>query len=210
MAREREARERASSRTETHPQVLGHQRLITLLLPLLQSTSRATRRPTRLISLSSSAHMAAPPGGVDYGSLERGAPFLEKWAEYGESKWGNVALAKYVHRHYGPFTNAGSGEVVSIAVHPGVVSTNLFMHNPAFKYLSHTLTWALSCIVTTAATGALNQIWAAEVPDPIARDLSGGYVWCYQRRGQERADLHDEAGVEKMWEWCEAQAARAE
>lgn len=182
---------------------------MSLLLPLLRSTSRATGLPSRVISLTSAAHVGAPPGGVDYASLERGATPIHRWKAYSESKWGNVALAKYVDAHYGPGTK-GDDAVIAVAVHPGVVATNLFMHKPTFKRLVYSLTWAYGLITNTARTGALNQIWAAELPVQQARELSGGYVWCYQRRGVERADLNDKAAVDRLWEWCEAQAAKRE
>ncbi|GMK55504.1 hypothetical protein CspeluHIS016_0205600 [Cutaneotrichosporon spelunceum] len=195
--------------------VLGHQRLISLLLPLLR---KPRPRPARVISIASAAHITAPPGGVDYAALDKGAT-RDALLEYGESKWGNVALAKYVHAHYGPTCEDGvcsvpaPGEIFSIAVHPGIVSTNLFMHFQTAKWLSHTLTWALKLVMSTASIGSLNQIWAAEVADSAARELSGGYVWCFQERGIERADLVGAAGAQagdKLWTWCEAQAARQE
>jgi hypothetical protein len=44
-----------------------------------------------------------------------------KWVEYGQSKWGDLALAKYLDWTYGPTTDAKNtgGEIISIAVHPG-------------------------------------------------------------------------------------------
>ncbi|BEJ16307.1 hypothetical protein CspHIS471_0509120 [Cutaneotrichosporon sp. HIS471] len=195
--------------------VLGHQRLIAHLLPLFR-TPRP--RPARIISLASATHMQAPPGGIDYAGLDSGAD-RNAWLEYSESKWANIALAKYVHAHYGPTCQDGvcsvpaPGEIISIALHPGLVSTNLFMHLQTAKWLSYTFTWALKRVLCTATVGSLNQIWAAEVADPIARELSGGYVWCFQERGRERVDLEAEAGTaagEKVWAWCEAQAARHE
>ncbi|CAK9781090.1 NAD(P)-binding protein [Cutaneotrichosporon oleaginosum] len=193
--------------------VLGHQRLIALLLPQLR-TPRS--RPARIITVASAAHVSAPPGGVDYAALDARAA-RDAWLEYGESKWANIALAKYMHARWGPacadgvcgVPAPGTGEIISVAVHPGIVATNLFMHNAWAKWLSHKFTWALRCVSATAATGALNQIWAAEVADPVARELSGAYVWCYQCKGRERADL-DAAAGEKVWAWCETQVARQE
>ncbi len=162
----------------------------------------------------SAAHVTAPPGGVDYAALDARAP-RDSWLEYGESKWADIALAKYVHSAYGPQCQDGvcalpAGEVISIAVHPGVVATNLFMHNAVARWLCHNLTWAFKLVSHTAATGALNQIWAAEVGDGEARELSGKYVWCFQCRGVERGDLHDPAAWKRVWDWCEAQVARQE
>lgn len=109
-------------------QVLGHQRFIAELLPTLQATSRANpSNPARLISLASLGQMFAPKGGIDYDALRAGGKQLDKWAEYGLSKWGNVALAKYVDAHYGPASGTDA-PVIAISVHPGVVATNLARH----------------------------------------------------------------------------------
>ncbi|BEI85908.1 hypothetical protein CcaverHIS002_0601950 [Cutaneotrichosporon cavernicola] len=85
--------------------VLGHQRLISRLLPLMQSTSNSTASPSRLIVSSSFAHLWAPKNGIDGGiayDTLKGTGKLDKIKEYGESKWGGVALARYVDAHYGP------------------------------------------------------------------------------------------------------------
>jgi hypothetical protein len=53
-----------------------------------------------------------------------------KWVEYGQSKWGNIAVARWVHSVYGPAEGrktgngkvekkSGEGEVISISLHPG-------------------------------------------------------------------------------------------
>lgn len=44
-----------------------------------------------------------------------------KWVEYGQSKWGDIALAKYLDWTYGPKTDAKQtgGEIIAISLHPG-------------------------------------------------------------------------------------------
>lgn len=116
--------------------VLGHHRLITLLLPLLQKTSLAhPEDPARVVILSSSGHSLAPKGGVDYGVLVRPAEGdatparqLSPTVDYGMSKWGDIALAQYIHEHYGPGSGNKDGEILTSAIHPGVVKTNLSAH----------------------------------------------------------------------------------
>ena len=115
----------SSVNSATEGQVLAHQHLISLLLPLLQSTARETSQPTRLLTLSSFGHLGAPKSGIDYTSLIRpsGASDadtfgLEIWTDYGQSKWGDIALAKYVDLHYGP-GKTKDGEIIATAIHPG-------------------------------------------------------------------------------------------
>jgi hypothetical protein len=55
-------------------------------------------------------------------------------------------------------------------------------------------------------TGALNQLWAAELPVDQARGIGGAYVGPYQKALQPRPDVCDPAAVDTMWEWCKSQA----
>lgn len=128
-------------------QCLGHQRLISLFLPILLETSRSNPSSLpRVISTSSAGHSMAPTRkestGFDPRTVVRdqdststeetpvkGRYENDKWTEYGQSKWGNIAVARYLHWLCGPDqgrTKAavsdkaeGEGEIISIAVHPG-------------------------------------------------------------------------------------------
>lgn len=176
----------------------------------MQKTSEENpQSPSRLITLSSAAHTNAPKGGIDYESLQKGGKVLEKWAEYGESKWGDVALSKYVNLHYGPKSGA-KGEIIAIAVHPGLVASNLYQYLSWVGTILHYAPWVRYIMYVTSRVGSLNQIWAAELPVKEAEQLSGGYVTCYETRGVERPDLNDKAAVNKLWEWCSAQVHRNE
>jgi NAD(P)-dependent dehydrogenase (short-subunit alcohol dehydrogenase family) len=70
----------------------------------------------RIVFSSSAGHAQAPPGGVDYNSITKQGTELNPWTEYGQSKWGNIALAKQLDKLYGP--QAG-GQMVALSVHPG-------------------------------------------------------------------------------------------
>lgn len=134
-------------------QCLGHHLLITLLLPTLLKTSSAhPENPSRIIVTSSTGHSTAPKGGIDYNSVKRspksasnghshtnghsqsdeskelapGDNELMTWIDYGQSKWGNIACAKWLDKVYGPRAEAtsgsqriGKGEIISVSVHPG-------------------------------------------------------------------------------------------
>lgn len=111
--------------------MLGHQRLISQLLPLLQNTSRANpESPARIIILSSAGHSMAPKSGVDYGVLCRPAEGdtetprgLDPMVDYGMSKWGDIALAQHIHEHHGPGSGTKDGEILTAAIHPGMFVT---------------------------------------------------------------------------------------
>jgi NAD(P)-dependent dehydrogenase (short-subunit alcohol dehydrogenase family) len=160
--------------------------------------------------LSSAAHVTAPPGGVDYSTLKKGDKLLGEWTEYGESKWGDLALAKYVDKHYGPRSGNPDGEVVSIAIHPGLVRTNLYAHLSIAEAIAAKFPFLLNLMNVAPITGALNQIWAGQLPVEEAKEISGKYVVPYQVIATHRPDLNDPAKWEQLWNWCNEQAKRAE
>lgn len=134
---------------QTGTNVLGHQALISLLLPTLLATSRQRPAdPARVILLSSAGHALAPAHGMDYNSLiadadilaaikrgesptqsKRGKNELDRMTEYAQSKWADLALSKYLEGVYGPNGDqamegrrVGEGELINFSVHPGTSS----------------------------------------------------------------------------------------
>lgn len=86
----------------------------------------------------------APKGGIDYHSIKNGG--LPPTVEYGESKWGNIALAKALHVRY--------PDISSVALHPGrfptptclttgMVATNLTSHFSATAVVLDHLPWLI-------------------------------------------------------------------
>ncbi|OWT40496.1 putativepod-specific dehydrogenase SAC25 [Cryptococcus neoformans Bt1] len=190
--------------------VLGHHRLITLLLPLLLSSPPSL--PSRVILTSSAGHSMAPKGGVNFKSVVRdpsdtrsgrGKYELDKWIEYGQSKWGNIALAKYLEDTYGK-----EGRLISVAVHPGVVATNLANHLPFVGIFYRWFPWLRHLFSRDPSTGALNQLYAATLPLPDAWSLNGEYVVPYNTVGICRPDLWDKKRVEEVWNWCDEQGKK--
>lgn len=189
--------------------VLGHHRLIRHLLPVLQATAAEKGTPSRLLVISSQGHIAAPPGGVHWDSLHRGGKVLDKWADYGQSKWGDLALSAHVARHYGPGSpNAANGAIISTGIHPGLVATNLGTHLTAYTVMRY-VPGLYHAMQVTPYVGALNQIWASQLPAHEAEALNGQYVACYECVAPQRPDLYDEAKVRRVWDWCEAQVEKS-
>ncbi|KAK6909679.1 hypothetical protein I203_103700 [Kwoniella mangroviensis CBS 8507] len=196
--------------------VLGHHRLINLLLPLLLSSPPA--QPSRVILTSSAGHGGAPKGGVDFRSVVRDTsdPIIKdghqprqgkhekmRWVEYGQSKWGDIALAKYLHNTYGR-----QGRLISVAVHPGMVATNLARHLSLTPSIIKYAPWLAPVITRTPAIGAVNQVWAATIPEYDARWISGEYLVPYRKVGIARPDLQDDKKIEEVWNWCDEQAKK--
>ncbi|WVF71324.1 hypothetical protein IAT40_006127 [Kwoniella sp. CBS 6097] len=196
--------------------VLGHQRLTSLLLPLLLKSPPT--EPSRVIFTSSAGHAAAPSGGVDFRSVvrdrsepeprqgqkpKRGKNERTKWVEYGQAKWGDIALARYLHNEYGR-----QGRLISVALHPGMVATNLAGHFALTPYIIKFAPWLGQLITRSPAIGASNQIWVATMPDNEARWLSGEYIVPFQRIGRPRPDVEDNTRCEQVWRWCEQQGKK--
>ncbi|KAK8864565.1 hypothetical protein IAR55_001815 [Kwoniella newhampshirensis] len=193
--------------------VLGHHRLISLLLPLLLSSPPTN--PSRVIISSSAGHSMAPTGGVNYQSVIRdpshpkdldkprqGKHELNKWDEYAQSKWGDIALAKWLNYQHGD-----QGRLISIAVHPALAATNL-ADSLGFAAPLKDIPWLVALITFPAKVGALNQIWAATLALPDAWYLNGEYIVPFQKIGVARPDLNDRKKVEELWSWCDEQAKK--
>lgn len=199
---------------------VGHQRLLELLLPLLLKTAEESpKEPPRVIVSSSAGHLMAPTGGIDYLSMMRPAPGspesprrrgLSPWTEYGQSKWGCIALARWLHWHHGPQQAATTGtpEILSVSYHPGMVSSNLASHLPFTPFVLRHAPWLISFVTRTPAVGAVNPLWIATCPVAEARVASGGYLIPYERLGQAHPSLDDKKRVDEMWEWCSVQSSR--
>ncbi len=122
----------------------------------------------RVVSVSSLAHLQA--GGVDLRSLTpEGSPRRYfRWTSYAESKLANLSFAMELDRRSAA---AGTG-VVSVAVHPGIASTNLtrtgagMSGNPLAGVAMHQMA---RVIAQSATAGALPLVMAATDPS-----LTGG------------------------------------
>ncbi|KAK8102453.1 hypothetical protein PG984_015599 [Apiospora sp. TS-2023a] len=107
---------------------LSHWVFIHHLLPLMLQTSKtAPPGGVRVVNVSSSGHLSAPKGGIDFNDTslqEEGGPF----PRYGQSKLAQILHAKTLHQQYGPLPdrpNQDQGEIWTAAIHPGLVETNL-------------------------------------------------------------------------------------
>ncbi|KAK4683691.1 hypothetical protein P7C73_g6541, partial [Tremellales sp. Uapishka_1] len=224
------------SLADLSPQCLGHQHLLTLLLPTLLETSKAHPTcPSRVIITSSAGHVSAPRNGIDFDSVrkstnENGRLEKNRYIEYGQSKWGNLACVKWLNWEYGPRSSLDDkkdkGELISIGVHPGMIATQLARHLPFVPFVLAYLQWmivGLFCLNPAVATeipspqplitrspadGALNQLWAATCPLAQARTISGEYIVPFQRIGRARPDLNDRALVTRVWDWLSEQGGK--
>ncbi|KAJ7065637.1 NAD-P-binding protein [Mycena amicta] len=154
--------------------VIGHYFLTELLLPALLKSHLVTSRPARIVHTSSSIHAFAPtPGpGIDFPSLKGGperdawvatkGSFRGRWALYGESKLGNILISNHYADKY------SKDVLVSCAVHPGAVKTELQRHIGGWQQV------LVESLSHPTPMGALTQLWAGTVAHPA--EIHGQYI----------------------------------
>ncbi|KAI5477915.1 short-chain dehydrogenase/reductase SDR family protein [Pseudohyphozyma bogoriensis] len=151
---------------------LGHYFFTKLLMPAL---TRAA--PSRVINTSSSGWMFAPPGeGIDWDVLKAGPArdaAIEKWGKgtndfgaapwkfYGMSKLGNILVSNLLAREH-------SDVLVSCALHPGGMKTELQRHTPSWQQTM------ADYVLHPAYKGAWTQLWAGTTAKP--EDVNGKFL----------------------------------
>ncbi|KAF7349829.1 Short-chain dehydrogenase/reductase family protein [Mycena venus] len=191
--------------------VIGHFFLTELLLPALMKTHPETKVPARIINTSSIGHQFAPGKGVEFASL-KGGPERDAWLKaagslmgpwyatapdliirfdflmpalrrlYGESKLSNIFISNY-------FARAHADVLVSCAVHPGFINTELGRHSGSIMQA------AGSVFFYPPPMGAYTQLWGATMASPD--EINGQYLvpWGTVGKADVRAsdrELEDE------------------
>ncbi|KAJ7714900.1 NAD-P-binding protein [Mycena metata] len=151
--------------------VIGHFFFTELLLPALAKSYAESNTPARIINTSSSGHQFAPGDGMDFVSLKGGpardawikkkGDFFGRWGLYGESKLGNILVSNY-------FAKAHSNILVSCALHPGGIKTELQRNSAGF------LQALASVLLYPAPMGAYTQLWGATIATPA--QITGQYL----------------------------------
>ncbi|KAI1359505.1 NAD(P)-binding protein [Xylaria arbuscula] len=186
---------------------LGHWVFTKHLLPLMLQTAKTlTPGSVRIVNLTSSGHLGAPKGGINFNdpSLEDSGP----WARYGQSKLANILHAKTLHAMYGPGSPSardGDGEIWLSSVHPGIVDTNLAtsVKDSGSSMMSVFSILRMSGFYWSADRGSWNSLFCAASPDMKA-EQSGAYLEIYGRflepRWQSGA-AKDAKLAERLEEW---------
>ncbi|KAK1141778.1 hypothetical protein N8T08_008443 [Aspergillus melleus] len=175
---------------------VGHFLLTKLLLPTLQKT-RASSVPApdvRIVTVSSVGHNVSPSYEVmtSTEALQASGPF----ERYGASKAANVLFAAELARR--------CPDILSVSVHPGVVSSDLYNHTKEAGGLSNIGAHLTLMISRGVRTGAMNQLWAAGAKRELL--TNGAYYVPIGIRGSSKYADDVEMG-RKLWEWTEAQIA---
>ncbi len=100
---------------------IGHFALTMGLLPSLKSAAATSSRKSRVVNVASTAHARSNVIFDDYNF--KTTPY-DPWISYGQSKTANILFSIGLTQRY------QKEGVVSNAVMPGVIVTNLQRHNP--------------------------------------------------------------------------------
>jgi NAD(P)-dependent dehydrogenase (short-subunit alcohol dehydrogenase family) len=138
---------------------LGHFALVQRLLERVKAAPAG-----RIVVLSSSGHMWAPEGGIQFDNLS-GERDYDPMQMYGQSKLANGLFALELARQLeGTPTTAN-------AVHPGIINTNLGRHFPKWQLVFAELFGWL--FMKSVEEGAATQAYVAA--NPIVEGISGHY-----------------------------------
>ncbi len=154
------------------------------LLPLLRRSA-----PARIVVLSSALHYR---GKLDWDDLQFERRKYNPTAAYNQSKLANVLFTKALARRL-----AGSGVTVN-AVHPGVVTTELFREYPKLLFK------LMSLFLKTPEQGAACSLHVATAPE--LDEVSGEYFEKSRSIPAAAASM-DEAAQDRLWTLTESLAA---
>ncbi|KAF7290301.1 NAD-binding protein [Mycena chlorophos] len=175
--------------------VLGHFYFTELLIPLMISTAKETKKNGRILNTSSVAahHFGLP--NVSYDAVVPG-PARTKFGDpmklYMQSKFGNILVSNELQRRY------GSEGIMSVALHPGNLKTQLGRHaGIILKIIAFLISYP-------QPLGALTQLWAGTTDEGAG--LGGKFLYPWARVGEMPAIAP--GSEEQLWSWCEDQVKK--
>lgn len=184
--------------------VLGHFALTGLLFPAIErAVAGSTEVAPRVVLLASIAHKRGQLDFDDLQSVRRYSPMKA----YQQTKLADLMLTFELDRRL----RAKGSPIQSIAAHPGVANTNLFMagdFHPLEKTMRRLAGHAIGALLNTALDGALPTIYAAAAKEAKAGgyygpqgflEMRGGDVGEAQVAGQAR----DAEAAARLWQVCE-------
>ncbi|EKG16135.1 Short-chain dehydrogenase/reductase SDR [Macrophomina phaseolina MS6] len=172
---------------------VGHALLTRLLLPALRTT-RATVDDVRVVVLTSAGHNWAPVNvGIDFAAVKAPAESLTSRGRYGQSKLANALWARELARRH--------PEITVVAVHPGMVATNIFQNASERSWLIRNVVVPFGTI--NVEEGVKNQLWAVAAPSEDV--VSGEYYEPVGRLGRNSGWVRNEDLARRLWDWTESE-----
>ncbi|KAJ7161095.1 oxidoreductase [Mycena filopes] len=159
---------------------LAHALLIKLFLPTsLRTAAAAPTADVRVVSLTSCGFAMHPRGGILFPDLRT----TQAPMRYGQSKLANILYAAELARRHPQLT--------AIAIHPGVVRTELVASQNAFNRALIVVTNPARITTLWAATSERSGIVNGEFYDPVGVP------------GMHARQSRDKKLAARLWEWTE-------
>ncbi|KAI4728024.1 NAD(P)-binding protein [Aureobasidium sp. EXF-10728] len=177
---------------------MGHALLTKLLLPVLLKTAEDPNADVRVVTLSSEGHQLAPRDcGIIYD--QAAAETYGTWARYGSAKLANVLHSRGL--------TARHPSITAVAVHPGVIKTDLFASTQRDSMIvRYGIAAVGGLFMQTVPQGTRNQLWACTANKEDVRQ--GYYFKPVGNRGPGSGWAQDTKKVEELWEWTEKELAK--
>jgi NAD(P)-dependent dehydrogenase (short-subunit alcohol dehydrogenase family) len=174
---------------------VGNAALLLRLLPIMLRTAKEVPgADVRFVALTSLGYVAHPSNGIDFDNLrsKQESFLMGKWRRYAQSKLANVLLARELGKRY--------PQITSLAVHPGVVNTEMIAEFGAFDRI---LTFFMAPLgKLTPREGAYNTLWAATSPE--VKDKVNGTTALFEPVGKPHSGngkCHSDELSKRLWEW---------
>ncbi len=193
--------------------VLGHFALTGLLLSKLEARAASVNAagglvqgegtPPRIVYISSVAHKR---GKLHFEDLQSARSYSPMGA-YQQSKLGDLMLALELDRRL----RASGSTILSVAAHPGVANTNLFVtddHKGLERAVRNIMGRSFDWFLNSPAHGAIPTLFAATAPAAT----SGGYYGpqgFQELRGGDAGPAkisdaaHSQGDAARLWSTCE-------
>jgi NAD(P)-dependent dehydrogenase (short-subunit alcohol dehydrogenase family) len=183
--------------------VLGHFVLTALLMPALQRAAERSGTDPRVVTVASIAHKT---GKIRFDDLQSERRYSGITA-YRQSKLADLMFALELDRRL----RAAGSRVMSVAAHPGVAQTLLFVrteHTGAERMVRQGIGVAIRTFLNSAADGAVPTLFAATSPEAESGGYYGPQRFFEMGGGNagpaiiaERA--RDPAVAARLWNECE-------
>ena len=179
-----------------HTNVVGHFLLTQKLMPLLEKAESA-----RVVNLASIAHKS---GRINFDDLQSENNY-HPMRSYSQSKLANLLFTFELHRRL------QNSSVISLACHPGVASTNLFLTGEYgfWEKLIRTIaSYAIGLFLNSDFQGAVPTLFAATSEQAVAGGYYGPQGYKEMRGGnvgdaEVRSQAQSVEDARKLWEICE-------
>jgi NAD(P)-dependent dehydrogenase (short-subunit alcohol dehydrogenase family) len=186
--------------------VLGHFALTALLMPALERAAVTESQAPRVVTIASIAHKRARLNFDDLQSAKSYSPS----GSYGQSKLADLMFSFELDRRLRTAGPPISG-VMSVAAHPGVANTNLFMvgeFGPIERMMRHWSSVAIGALLNSEAQGAVPTLFAATATDVAGGGYYGPQGFQEMRGGdvgpaRVASQALDEVAAGRLWSECE-------